>query len=159
MAASRLQRRRAPAAVGDAVIRLWCVLAVLLVGGALSLGCSSTPAAKLTVTRPPDGNLKVHVTSVTGTLEPYNPQLTNHGIPAEQVDFTVNRGPGTTVPESFSCNIEVFHLGRNVGSTTVSIGAPPGYPSSSQSVSVEVRGQNYSGSPSDAHVACRAPVS
>ena len=97
------------------------------------------------------------VTSVTATLLPYNPQLSNHGIPAEQVNFTVSHIPVSSVPASFHCTIEVFHSGRQVGATTVGTGAPLGYSTSSQSLGVEVKGDNFAGKPSDAHVVCHVP--
>gem|GEM_PF-4686926 len=99
------------------------------------------------------------VTSVTATLEPYNPQISNGGIPAEQVNFTVSAASGSFVSGSFSCTIEVLRSGRQVGATTVGFG-PPGSSSSSlqESVPVEgIKGDNFAGKPSDAHVVCHVP--
>ena len=65
------------------------------------------------------GALPVHVTSVTATLEPYNPQFVHNGIAAEQVDFTVSRVSG-----NFSCKIDILRSGQKVASETARIGAP-----------------------------------
>lgn len=100
-------------------------------------------------------NLSVQVTSVTATLLPYNPQLSNQGIPAEHIEFTVGGLPPSAAPSSFRCNIEVFHSGRQVGMTSVGTGAPPEYTTSSQSVGVAVTGGSFAGRPSDAHISCR----
>jgi hypothetical protein len=100
-------------------------------------------------------NLRVQVTSVTATLLPFNPQLSNRGIPAEHIDFTVSGLPPTSAPSSFRCDIEVFHSGRQVGMTSFGTGAPPDYITSSQSVGVAVTGGSFAGRPSDAHISCR----
>jgi hypothetical protein len=139
------------------VTRSWWVLAGLLVAGALSLGCNSLPSATPGSAPSPAaaGALGVLVTSVRATLLPYNPALSTHGIPAEQVNFKVSRIPVSSATSSFRCDIEVFRSGRQVGATAVSTGAPSGYSTSSQSVSVEVTGSNFAGQASDAHVVCR----
>ncbi len=123
-------------------------MAGLLAGGAVCLGCGATPATapRPTPVATSPGDLGVQVTSVTPTLEPYNPQLADQGIPAEQVDFAIRPGPGGS---PVSCTIGVFRSGREVGSTTM---VGPG--SSSQSIDVAVRGANFDGSPSDARVRC-----
>jgi len=128
-------------------MRSWLVWPVLVVGGATALGCSATPAA-LPSSAP--GTLRVEVTSVTPILEPYNPQISHHGLPAEQVNFILTGVPMSSSPSHIHCDIGVFHSGRRVGSTSVVAGA-----TTSQSVSVEVDGNNFAGKPSDAHVVCR----
>jgi hypothetical protein len=135
----------------------WSVLAGSLVAGTLALGCSSAPSSTPRSAHSPrtPGALRAQVTSVTATLLPYNPELSSHGIPAEQVNFTVSEIAVSSAPSSFRCNIEVFHSGRQVGATSVSTGAPSGYSISSQSVSVEVNGDNFAGKYSDAHVNCQ----
>jgi len=94
----------------------------------------------------------VQVTSVSATLEPYNPQLANQGIAAEQVNFTVS-----SVTGNFSCQIDVLRSGRIVGSTTATMGPPSaGSTSVTESIPVEgIRGGTFAGKPSNAHVACR----
>lgn len=94
----------------------------------------------------------MNVTSVKATLEPYNPQLGNQGIPAEEVSFTVN-----SVAGSSSCRIEVVRSGRIVGSTTITIRPPSGESGSvTTSVPVErMKGGTFAGRPSNAHVVCR----
>jgi hypothetical protein len=67
----------------------WFVLPISVVSGALALGCSITPSAAPRSS----GSVQVHVTSVRAILEPYNPQISNHGIPAEQINFTVGGLP------------------------------------------------------------------
>jgi hypothetical protein len=96
--------------------------------------------------------LPVQVTSVTATLEPYNPQFLSHGIGAEQIDFTVSRVSG-----SFSCKIDILRSGRKVASETAKIGAPLNRSSSvTESVPVEgMKGGTFSGEPANAHVTCR----
>ncbi len=143
---------------------------VSVVTGVIALGCSSaTPAAS---SRSTPGSLKVNVTSVTPTLEPYNPQLSNHGIPAEQVNFTVIGLPTPPTDTYLHCHVAVSHSGQQVGTTSMVAGVsatPPPPPllgpyetrggKSRQSVSVEVTGDNFEGQPSDAHVACLANAS
>ena len=96
--------------------------------------------------------LGVHVTSVTATWLPYNPSTSGGGIPGELVSFTVS---GLPVESYLHCNIGVFHSGRKVGATSIVTGAVAS-PTRSESVSVEVSGDNFAGRPSDAHVVCRA---
>jgi hypothetical protein len=94
----------------------------------------------------------VKVTSVTSTLEPYNPQFANQGIPAELVSFT---GSVTT---AFSCKVDVLRAGQIVGSTTAGMG-PPAKSSNSEkeSVAVEnIKHGTFAGNASNAHVTCRA---
>jgi len=56
--------------------------------------------------------------------------------------------PLTSIGASFfHCVIEVFHSGRQVGATTVGTGAPLGYSTSSPSLGVEVKGDNFAGVP------------
>ena len=88
------------------------------------------------------------------TLEPYNPQLTHHGRPAERVNFTVSGLPRSSATTYFRCSIRVFHSGRQVGAMSVVSGA-----SARQSVSVEVRGEGFAGKPSDAHILCHVSTS
>ena len=91
------------------------------------------------------------VTSVTATLTPYNPQISNSGIPAEQVSFTVGGHPSG----SFVCDIRVLRAGKVVGTTQVGVGAPSGHPSSVQEgVAVSISGSTFPGTPADAQVAC-----
>lgn len=100
----------------------------------------------------PSTNLSVKVTSVTSTLEPYNPQFANQGIPAELVSFT---GSVTT---AFSCKVDVLRAGQIVGSTTAGMG-PPAKSSNSEkeSVAVEnIKHGTFAGNASNAHVTCRA---
>ena len=96
------------------------------------------------------GDLVVKVTEVRATLEPYNPALSDHGIGAEQVAFTV-RGATT-----FSCRIIVRRDGRVVGATTVGFG-PPSQVSSvlNESVPVDITGATFAGTTSSATVTCR----
>ena len=99
-----------PAAAYDRqVIRVWLAVAASLVAGTSLTACGSTPgAAPGTSTLPPTpGELVTHVTSVNATLEPYNPQLTDQGVPAEQVNFIV-----TSVSGPFSCRVDVRRWGR-----------------------------------------------
>jgi hypothetical protein len=121
----------------------------LLFGGAIALGCSSAgaavPSSVASSTTP--GNLSAKVTSVTATLEPYNPQFSHHGIPAEQIAFTLSGAPDRS---QVVCKVGVFHLGKQVGGTFVGFSG-----ATSQSTSVEVAGDNFAGKPSDAHVQCR----
>ena len=141
------------------VIRPWPLLAITMIVGASFAGCSSTPASTKGSSRLPaiSGNLPAKVTSVTATLEPYNPQFANQGIPAEQVNFTVS-----SVTGNFSCKIDVLRSGRIVGTTTAEMGPPLGGSGSvtevTESVPVEgIKGGTFAGNPSNAHVACRAP--
>jgi hypothetical protein len=92
----------------------------------------------------------VRVTGVRATLEPYNPALTDHGLPAEQVTFSV-RGATT-----FSCRVAVHHDGHVVGTTTVGFG-PPSHRSSVQneSVPVGITGATFAGTTSSATVTCQ----
>jgi hypothetical protein len=98
-------------------------------------------------------DLPVKITSVTSTLEPYNPQLANKGIPAEQVNFTVDSVTGT-----FSCTVNIIRSDRTVGSTTVDAGAPSRESSSAkESVAVEhIKGGTFAGTTSNARVTCRS---
>lgn len=137
------------------VIRPRPLMAISFVAGATFVGCNSTPPpAKVSPTIPgtSKGTLPVKVTSVKATLEPYNPQFGNQGIPAEEVNFTVN-----SVRGSFSCRIEVVRSDRIVGSTTATMGPPSGGSSSvTESVPVEgIKGGTFAGNPSNAHVVCR----
>jgi hypothetical protein len=132
-------------------MRPWFVVPVSVVSGVIALGCSATPAAS---PRSISGPLKVQVTSVTPTLEPYNPQLSNHGVPAEQVNFTVSGLPTSSTHPYLHCHVAVSHSGRQVGVTSMVAGA-----TASQSGSVEVTGNNFDGQPSNAHVACLANAS
>jgi hypothetical protein len=97
----------------------------------------------------------VDVTSVTATLEPYNPQFADQGIPAEQVSFTVR---STDLP--LSCTIDVVRSGRTVGSTVVGLGASAGVGTGAsdlvaETVPVEgIKGGTFAGSPANAHVFC-----
>jgi hypothetical protein len=138
------------------VIRARLLIATSLVIGASFAGCSSTPAATKDhmPIAPSAGSLPVKITSVAATLEPYNPQLGNHGIPAEQVNFAVK----TTAPY-FSCKIDVFRSGHIVGTTTSEMASPLERTGSvTESVPVErIKGATFAGKPSDAHVVCRAP--
>ena len=128
----------------------WSVFLVLACSAVVALGCSVNPVKA----RATPGTLKVRVTSVTGTLEPYNPQISNHGIPAELVNFTVSGLPTSSATSYLHCEIRVLRSGRQVGATSVVSGA-----SSSQSVSVEVNGDTFPGQPSDAHVVCHRSAS
>lgn len=136
MARLRLRHRR--------LVRLGAVGAVAALALALS-GCT--------------GGLPTTVTSVTGTLEPYLPTLGDQGIPAEQVNFTVDDysyGSADLV-----CLIGVRYDGNLVGSTLVTIGSEVGTPSQGgvgevdESVAVEVDLPSpFDGTPSDASVGC-----
>lgn len=129
------------------------LFAVGLLAAGMCFGCTSgssrTQGSASSVSTP--GALQVQVTSVTATLLPYNPEFSNGGIPAEQVEFTISGVPPPPAPTSLRCNIEVFHSGRQVGGTTVGFGDS----ASRQSWSVEVKGGNFAGKPSDALVACQ----
>jgi len=129
-------------------MKSWLVVPVVVASGVMALGCSATPAA---TPRSTPGTLGVQVTSVTATLEPYDPQISTHGIPAEQVNFTVSGLPSPSAHYTLHCTLAIFHEGRQVGATRMDAGA-----AASQSVSVEVNGDNFDGKPSDAQVACLA---
>jgi hypothetical protein len=135
------------------VIRLWPFLAISLIVGAGFAGCNPTPAPTKSSSGLPanPGTLPTKVTSVTATLEPYNPAFSNQGISAEQVDFTVS-----SVTGNFSCKIDVLRSGRIVGSTMATMGPPSeGSSSLTESVPVEgIRGGTFAGKPSNAHVTC-----
>jgi hypothetical protein len=144
-----------PAAAYDRqVIRVWLAVAASLVAGTSLTACGSTPgAAPGTSTLPPTpGELVTHVTSVTATLEPYNPQLTDQGVPAEQVNFIV-----TSVSGPFSCRVDVRRWGRIVGTTVATMGPPSGTSgSATESVPVEgIKGGTFAGNSSNALVVCR----
>jgi hypothetical protein len=128
-------------------MRSWQLASVSVIGGIIGLGCGAAPTAT-----PP--TLGVQVTSVTPTLEPNNPQLSNHGVPAEQVRFTVDGLPTPSTGLYLHCRLEIFHSGRQVGATSVVTAA-----AASQSVNVEVSGDNFAGAPSDAHVECSVNAS
>jgi hypothetical protein len=138
------------------VIRPRPILAISVIIGASFAGCTSPPASSKDRVRvaPSSGFLPVKVTSVTATLEPYNPQFGNHGIPAEQVNFTVG-----TMARYFSCKVDVLRAGRIVGTTKAVMASPLERTGSvTESVAVEgIRGDTFTGKPSDAHVTCRAP--
>lgn len=51
------------------------------------------------------------MTSVTATLEPYIPQISDQGIPAEQVNFTVRGLPTPSKDLYLHCDIAVRHSG------------------------------------------------
>ena len=132
-------------------MRSWLVVPASVVGGVVAFGCSGTSA--VTPSSQPR-TLVVRVNSVSATLEPYNPQISHHGIPAEQVSFTVSGLPESSTGSYLHCTVAIFHSGRQVGSTSVVTGA-----TSMQSVSVEVIGDNFAGKPSDAQVVCHASSS
>jgi hypothetical protein len=138
------------------VIRARPLIAISLAIGAPFAGCNSTPATTkdhMSIA-PSAGGLPVRITSVAATLEPYNPQFGNRGIPAEQVNFTVK----TTAPY-FSCKIDVLRSGRIVGTTTWEMASPLERTGSvTESVPVEgIKGATFAGKPSDANVVCHAP--
>jgi hypothetical protein len=135
------------------VPRLFVAVAVLVGAGVLALACSSSPPAASRVVLAP-GHLSVEVTSVTPTLEPYNPQFSNHGIPAEHIKYIVSAVHGSNVPQSFHCSVVVFRSGLQVGTTILSTGAPPGYPQLEAAVDVQVKGDNFRAKPSDVHMRC-----
>jgi len=88
---------------------------------------------------------------VTATLEPYNPQFANQGIPAEQVSFIVR-----SVDLPLSCTIDLVRSGRTVSSTVVGLGSGTGASGLvTETVPVEgIKGGSFPGSPSNAHVFC-----
>jgi hypothetical protein len=135
------------------VLRTLSVLAAALIVGASCAGCNSTPKSASGTSRPlaASGNLVVKVTSVTATLEPYNPQIANAGIPAEQVSFIVR-----SIDLPLSCTIDVLRSGRTVGSTVVGLGASTGTSGLvTETVPVEgITGGTFAGSPANAHVLC-----
>jgi len=139
-----------PIARIHSVIRPWQLLAISLMAGASCVGCSSTPKSIAASS----GYLPVKVTSVTATLEPYNPQSANQGVPAEQVSFTVS-----SVSGDFSCSIDVLRSGRVVGKTFAGFAPASGASGSvKESVPVEgIKGPSFDGRPSNAHVTCREP--
>jgi hypothetical protein len=121
-------------------------------GSAIAVNtCWKIPTAEPLAIPAAGQTLPTKVISVTATLEPYNPQLTTQGIPAEEVTFTV--GP---VSGNFSCQVDVLRSGQTVGSKEVSIGGPGGNLSSEmESVSVEqIKGGTFVGTTSNARVAC-----
>lgn len=97
------------------------------------------------------GSLPVSVTVVTGTFTPYNPRLSQEGVPAEEVDFTVGGAP----LGSFVCNIEVQHAGHEVGHTSLAASPPTGHPRTvHESVAVAISGATFTGTPADAQITC-----
>jgi hypothetical protein len=96
--------------------------------------------------------LPVTVNSVTGTYEPYNPMFGDEGIPAEEVDFTVGGSPSGDL----ICLIEVFNnSGQMVGSTVMGTGPQTGNSASvEESVPVDITGNIFNGSASNAIVRC-----
>lgn len=96
--------------------------------------------------------LPVTVNSVIGTYEPYNPALTNEGIPAEEVDFTVGGSPSGALV----CLVEVLtNSGQMVGSTVITTGPQTGNSASvEESVPVDISGDIFNGSASNAIVRC-----
>jgi hypothetical protein len=128
------------------VIRSWPLLAIPLIVGGLFAGCSPTPASNKSSSRFPatSGNLPANVTSVTATLEPYNPLYANQGIAAEQVNFTVSSVTGYS-----SYKIDVVRSGRIVGTTTPEWGPLGGSGSVTETVPVEgIKGGTFAGNPS-----------
>src|ERR1700679_3547498 len=102
--------------------RRWSVLAGLVMGGAIALGCSSpiTAAASSAPSSTTPANLRVRVISVTGTVGVYIPGLASPGSQIERIFFTLRGAPsGSPVV----CKVGVFHLGRQVGETIVGVGA------------------------------------
>jgi hypothetical protein len=98
--------------------------------------------------------LPVTVTSVTPTTTPYDPTRASAGYPAEQVDFTVGSSPTGGI----TCQIEIVHNGAIVGSTVAGIGLAAGArPPFQLSVTVDVSGDNFNGTPSNAQVSCYQP--
>jgi len=142
------------------VMKPWLLAPLSLVGGVMVLGCTSTPTATQGSTpttqavsaSPAPGTLRVRVTSVTATLDPYNPQVASGGIPAEHVIFKVSGVPTSTRPY-LRCTVTVFHMGQAVGTTSMGAGASLSR-SSTYQADVQVNGQNFAGQPSDAHVVC-----
>jgi hypothetical protein len=115
-------------------------------------GCSAASPTHTSTSSSPahSGDLAVRVTGVSAILEPYNPQLSDHGIPAEQVRFSVD---ATT---RFSCRIVVRHHGHVVGTTTWSFGPPPTSSNPRlESVPVDITGATFAGTSSNAQVTCR----
>lgn len=96
--------------------------------------------------------LPVTVNSVIGTYEPYDPMLTNEGIPAEEVDFTVGGSPSGELV----CLVVVFDdSGQRVGSTIMTTGAQTGSSDSvNVSVAVDITGDIFNGTPANAVVHC-----
>ncbi len=92
------------------------------------------------------------MTSVTADLEPYNPQVASQGIPAEHVVFTVIGFP-KSAGRYLHCTVTVFHMGKQVGTTSFGDGAGSSQ-ASTQQLDVQVNGENFAGQPSDAHVTC-----
>jgi hypothetical protein len=120
------------------------MMAVVL--GLLAEACSSTSTPST------PGALPVTVTSVTGTLTPYNPAISSAGIPAEEVAFTVGGAP----PGLFVCQIHVRFSGHTVGSTSISAAPPAGNPPTVQeSVAVAISRATFAGTPANALVTCR----
>jgi hypothetical protein len=98
-------------------------------------------------------NRVVKVISVSATLEPYNPQITNHGIEAEQVRFVVR---SADLP--LTCGIVIRRSGRVVGSTLAGIG-PTTVTAGVVTESIPVdglKGGSFAGSPANARVRCQS---
>ena len=92
--------------------------------------------------------LATTVTSVTGTYGPYNPSLTDEGVPTEVVDFSVSGYTGATLV----CLVEVFDgSGQMVGNTVATLNQGS---ASAESIPVDVTGAIFDGGPSDAVVRC-----
>ena len=142
------------------VTKPWWLAPASVVGGVVALGCAGTPAATQRPTpttraasaSPAPGTVRVRVTSVTATLDPYDPTMASEGIPAEHVVFTVMGRP-TSTGRYLHCTVTVFHMGRQAGSTTFGDGAGASR-ASTQQIDVQVDGENFPGRPSDAHVVC-----
>jgi hypothetical protein len=149
-----------PSTTVVSVMKSWLLAPLSLVGGVMAFGCTSTPSVSQRSTpttqavsvSPAPGKLRVSVTSVTATLEPYDPQVASGGIPAEHVVFTVSGLPRST-GHYLHCTVTVFHIGQQVGSTSFGDGASLSR-ASTQQIDVQVNGENFAGQPSDAHVVC-----
>jgi len=103
------------------------------------------------------GGLPVTVTSVTGTLQAYNPAIASGGIPSERVDFTVgDYAYGSTSP--LVCLIDVYQNDVMVGATLATIGSEAGTATAGGVQESDVVGTSspspFNGTPADAKVNC-----
>jgi hypothetical protein len=130
-------------------------MAVLVAAGGLTVGCTRYPVGSPVHELTP-GLLSVKLTSVTQSLEPYNPQFSNHGIATEHIKFSVRSTDGSYVPKSFYCSAKVFHSGRQVGAMTTSDAAPSGDRQVNEAVDVQLSGEDFATKPSDVHMVCSA---
>jgi len=141
-------QRRIPLTTSGPILRWYSVAASVLIAGGLSLGCAaSTTASSMT---PPQGALRVHVSSVSPIPAAFN------GASVEHVTFTVSRPTSSSATTVWTrCNIEVLRAGRRVGGTSITYGGPLAASSSETSQGIPVKGGAFEGDPSNARASCQ----